>query len=77
MPNSNEDDAMLTDMEDGYDLQRAHCKPCTAAAARHTSRAATDGGEGNSQDSIHQELAGLFSQAEDRLEAVGRDSFFG
>ena len=27
--------------------------------------------------SIHQELAGLFSQAQDRLEAVGRDSFFG
>ena len=66
---------MYADMEDGYDLQRACCKPSTAAASCH-SRAA-DGDEGNSQDSIHQELAGLFSQAEDRLEAVGRDSFFG
>ena len=29
------------------------------------------------KDSIHQELAGLFSQAQNRLEAVGRDNFFG
>ena len=29
------------------------------------------------KDSIHQKLAGLFSQAQDRLEAVGGDSSFG
>ncbi len=68
---------MLADMEDDYDLQRACCKPRAAAEGPHSNKADADGGEGSSQDSIHQELAGLFSQAQDRLEAVGRDSFFG
>ena len=57
----------FADMEVGYDLERARCKPCAAAKG--------DGSD--SQDSVHQELAGLFSQAQDRLEAVGKDSFFG
>ena len=29
------------------------------------------------KDSIHQELARLFSQAQDRLEAMGKGSFLG
>ena len=32
---------------------------------------------GSAKESIHQELAGLFSQAHDRLEAVGAATFFG
>lgn len=64
-------------MEDGYDLQRACCKPGTAAEGCQSGVADARGGGGSSQDSIHQELAGLLSQAQDRLEAVGRGSFFG
>ena len=68
---------MLADMEDGYDLKHACCKPGAAAEGYQGSVADAKGGKGSSQDSVHQELAGLFSQAQDRLEAVGRDSFFG
>ncbi len=64
-------------MQDGYDLQRACCKPRSAADSNTSVAADASGGEGSAQDSIHQELAGLFSQAQDRLEAVGTDSFFG
>jgi len=58
---------LFADMEVGYDLEHARCKPSAAA----------EGKGSNSQDSVHQELAGLFSQAQDRLEAGGKDSFFG
>ena len=68
---------MLADMEDDYDLQRACCKPHSAADGPDNSQTKADGSDGSSRDGIHQELAGLFSQAQDRLEAVGRDSFFG
>ena len=58
---------LFADMEVGYDLDRARCKPS----------AAVEGNASTCQDSVHQELAGLFSQVQDRLEAVGKDSFFG
>ncbi|CAL5220264.1 g2245 [Coccomyxa viridis] len=46
-----------------------------ALIARSLIRLLTEMEEG--KDSMHQELARLFSQAQDRLEAVGKDSFFG
>ncbi len=58
---------MLSDMEEGYELRQVSWKPTSAAGRRHRITG----------DNIHQELAGLFSQVQDRLEAVGRNSFFG
>ena len=68
---------MLTEMEEGYDLWPASSEPCASAEGCQHSRPDTGSGERGGQDSIHQQLAGLFSQVVDRLEAVGRDSFFG
>ena len=64
-------------MNEGYDLEKGRCQLGAAGKGRPSSKEAADGVEGGPQDSIHQELAGLFSQAQDRVEAVGTDSFFG
>ena len=69
------------EMEEGYDLQQAF-KPLSDEDKKAILRTGSiikedDDGEGSIPDNIHQRLAALFDQARDRLEAVGRDSFFG
>ena len=80
---------MRADMEEGYDLQLAGRKASSAAAAGEADSSSSanedddddedddEGDDVSSQDSIHHRLAAMFDQALDRLEAVGRDSFFG
>lgn len=66
---------MPADMAEGYDLEHGRCKPLPALKGHQGISAE---GQGSShQESVHQELAGLFSQVETRLEAVGFTSFFG
>ena len=69
------------EMEEGYDLQQSF-KPLSDEDKKAILRTGSiikedDDGEGSIPDNIHQRLAALFDQAWDRLEAVGRDSFFG
>ncbi|CAL5220286.1 g2271 [Coccomyxa viridis] len=58
-------------------LQDSSSKPSNVAGGHQGSMASADDGEGSIQYSTRQELARLYSQARERLEAVGRDSFFG
>lgn len=62
-------------MAEGYDLERGRCKPPNVPPghAMNTGNAAAP----DAPNSIHQQLAGLFDQARDYLEAVGAESFFG
>ena len=68
------------EMEKGYNLMEEDCKPPTQEAPANgdgSSDANVNSGDSSSQDSIHHRLASLCDQARERLEAVGRDSFFG
>ena len=67
------------DMEEGnegYDMHKAGRKPFTPAKDDTTSGASDEDDEDH-DGSIHHRLAALFDQARERLEVVGRDSFFG
>lgn len=67
---------LLAEMEKDA-LQDSSSKPSNVAGGHQGSMASADDGEGSIQYSTRQELARLYSQARERLEAVGRDSSFG